>query len=66
MTVLVLLTCLIADPSHCEDRTVPLADATMNQCMMGAKDIAASWQNANETWRVLKFRCHRDGARHEK
>lgn len=62
MTVLILMTCLISDPSQCEERIVPLSDATMNQCMMGAKDIAATWQNANETWRVLEFRCNRDSA----
>lgn len=62
MTVLILLTCLVADPSQCEERAVPLSDATMNQCMMGAQDIAKTWQKANETWHVVEFRCNRDGA----
>ena len=63
MTVLILVTCLIADPSQCEERVVPLSDATMNQCMMGAKDIAATWRDAHDTWRVAEFRCHRDSAK---
>lgn len=65
MTVLILLTCLVADPSQCEERAVPLSDATMNQCMIGAQDIAATWQNANETSRVLHFRCNRESALHD-
>lgn len=60
MTVLILLTCLVADPSQCEERAVPLSDATMNQCMMGALAVAKTWQKANKTWRVVNFRCNRD------
>lgn len=62
MTMLILLTCLNSDPSQCEERVIPLSDATMNQCMMGAKDIAETWQDAHDIWRVAEFRCHRDRA----
>lgn len=64
MTVLILLTCLNANPSQCEERVVSLSDATLNQCMMGAKDIAETWENANDNWRVGKFHCSRVSAEH--
>lgn len=60
---LVLLACLVKDPSHCETFHVPFAER-MNPvaCVWQSQFRAAEWAGHHPDWKVRRFTCQMPGA----
>lgn len=62
MVHLLITACLVAHPHVCQNFTVPLTIAEVNQgmCMMiGQMEMAKpdGWQDKHPEWRVASFKC---------
>jgi hypothetical protein len=65
MIVIILSTCLIADPSVCRDQIIPLSsEITAMRCVMMAPPHVARWSMEHPEWRVVRWRC-RVGSQHD-
>lgn len=63
MVELVLLACLLRQPTHCEEFRIPFAAATMApQCVWQSLLRAAQWSGDHPLWIVRKVRCELPGA----
>jgi len=58
MYELLIIACLIGQPSQCEDFHVPFAAPTgMRMCMRDAQFRLAEWKIAMPDWDVKKWTC---------
>jgi hypothetical protein len=57
MLELAFTVCLLASPTHCEDRSLLFFDVSMMQCALGAQTVLAPWSEAHPRWRVDGYRC---------
>ncbi|MEM9140286.1 MAG: hypothetical protein AAGB15_10705 [Pseudomonadota bacterium] len=58
MLSLVLTTCLLSDPTVCQDRTVPgyRADTSL-ECLLDAEDRMSLWRQDNPAWHIQRWSC---------
>jgi len=62
MIELVLLACLVSNPSSCQDVGVVYAEnLTPMQCMMQAPPQMAKWVGEHPGWKITKWTCRRPG-----
>ena len=58
MVELVLVACLLKDPSRCETFRQPfMADINMIQCVWESQFRAAEWSASHPDWVIRKFTC---------
>jgi len=58
MIELLILACLLKDPSHCEEFRVPfVAEMSVAQCMWQSAIQAAEWTSTHPDWVIRKLRC---------
>lgn len=57
MTALIFSVCLAMSPHQCEERQIPLGDATPFVCMVNAQAVLADWMRTRPGWRVGRYRC---------
>ncbi|MDX2265928.1 MAG: hypothetical protein NW215_13285 [Hyphomicrobiales bacterium] len=62
---IIVLACLVADPSQCKDQRLPDLVDTDNpfRCSFLSMPYVAQWQGENPKWIVKKWRCGSPGAR---
>jgi hypothetical protein len=55
---LVLLACLLKEPSHCESFHIPFqAEMNMAQCVWQSQMHAAQWAGEHPEWAIRRFSC---------
>jgi hypothetical protein len=62
MAELVVLICLLSNPTECTEKGVP--EATANDvvtCLKSAGDKADEWQKVNNQYFVIGWRCEKKG-----
>lgn len=58
MVQLVVMVCLLANPTECLEKTVPGASAgNVVSCIKQAGDKADAWQRINNQYFVIGWRC---------
>lgn len=62
MISLILTACLTVPSYACRDAAVTIyEDISEIQCSMTAQARVATWSEENPSWRVVRWRCRRDG-----
>jgi hypothetical protein len=58
MVQLVLLACLVANPSHCESFTIPFQnEMSVGQCVWQSQIRAAEWSADHPNWMIKRMNC---------
>ena len=58
MIELVVLACLLKDPSHCESFRIPFQmEMNIAQCVWQSQIHAAEWAGNHPDWLIKKFNC---------
>jgi hypothetical protein len=58
MVELVILACLMKDPSHCESFHVPFFEPVhMMECLFKAQIFMGKWSEDHPQWVVKRWRC---------
>ena len=62
MAELVVMICLLSNPTQCSEKGVPEATASdVVTCLKSAGDKADEWQKANSQYFVIGWRCEVKG-----
>ncbi|MFZ2017435.1 MAG: hypothetical protein WAU90_02010 [Methyloceanibacter sp.] len=62
MAELVVLVCLLSNPTECSEKGVPEATADdVVTCIRAAGDKADAWQKVNHQYFVIGWRCEKKG-----
>lgn len=56
-TVLILSTCLAADPTKCKEVELIYEEMNSMQCMWGAQPEIAKYLEAHPKWTLKKWKC---------
>ncbi len=57
MTALVLVFCMIASPTECQEQRPLLDDPSLMACFLSAQPVAAEWVNEHPKWALKSYRC---------
>lgn len=57
MIELAFMTCLLMEPSECQDRQMFFYDVSVMACVLGAQPVLAKWVQQHPGWHVARWKC---------
>ncbi|MDX2265290.1 MAG: hypothetical protein NW215_10005 [Hyphomicrobiales bacterium] len=60
---IVILACLIAEPTRCMDQRLPELIDNPARCNLMSMLQVAQWAGEHPGWKIVKWRCERPGYR---
>ena len=57
MVELLVIACLVSDPTTCQTHDLGAFDGSLNACVMGAIPRVAQWSGDHPKWSTVRIMC---------